>query len=68
MGRLAKADRVDALMLAELAEVLDKRPDRGRFTKPMVDETQQHLHALATRRRQLVRLQSVSDSANTPLT
>lgn len=57
MGRLAKTDRVDALMLAELAEVIDQRPDRDRFTKPMADKTQQHLHALVTRRRQLVRLQ-----------
>lgn len=57
MGRLAKTDRVDALMLAELAEVIDKRPDRDRFTRPMADETQQRLHALVTRRRQLVRLQ-----------
>ena len=48
--------RVDALMLAELAEVIDKRPDRDRYTKPMADEAQQHLHALVTRRRQLVRL------------
>jgi len=43
-------------MLAELAEVIDKRPDRDRYTKPMADEAQQHLHALVTRRRQLVRL------------
>ena len=57
MGRLAKTDRVDAVMLAELAELIDKRADRERFTKPMADETQQHLHALVTRRRQLVRLQ-----------
>ncbi|HEK3745029.1 TPA: transposase [Pseudomonas aeruginosa] len=57
MGRLAKTDSVDALMLAELAEVIDKRPDRDRFTKPMADKTQQLLHALVTRRRQLVRLQ-----------
>nr|WP_246432248.1 transposase [Xanthomonas theicola] len=57
MGRLAKTDRVDALMLAELAEAIDKRPDQDRFTKPMADETQQCLHALVTRRRQLVRLQ-----------
>ena len=55
-GRLAKTDRVDALMLAELAEVFNKRPDRDRFAKPMPDQTQQHLHALVTRR-QLVRLQ-----------
>ena len=32
MGRLAKTDRVDALMLAELAEVIYKRPDRDRFS------------------------------------
>ncbi|EGJ7432064.1 IS110 family transposase [Pseudomonas aeruginosa] len=57
MGRLAKTDRVDVLMLAELAEVIDKRPDRDRLTRPMADETQQRLHALVTRRRQLVRLQ-----------
>jgi transposase len=57
MGRLAKTDRVDALMLAELAEVIDQRPNRNRFTTPMADKTQQHLHALVTRRRQLVRLQ-----------
>lgn len=57
MGRLAKTDRVDAVMLAELAEVIDKRPDRDRFTKPMASEAQQHLHALVARRRQLVRLQ-----------
>ena len=44
-------------MLAELAEVIDKRPDRDRLTRPMADETQQRLHALVTRRRQLVRLQ-----------
>ena len=37
--------------------MIDKRADRERFTKPMADEAQQHLHALVTRRRQLVRLQ-----------
>jgi len=37
--------------------VIDKRPDRDRFTKPMADATQQRLHALVTRRRQLVGVQ-----------
>lgn len=56
MGRLVKTDSVDAKMLAELAEVLNRRPDRERFIKPMPDEAQQQLHALVLRRRQLVRL------------
>ena len=56
MGRLVKTDSVDALMLAELAEVLNRRPDRERFIKPMPDEAQQQLHAMVLRRRQLVRL------------
>lgn len=56
MGRLAKTDSVDARMLAELAQVLNQRPDRDRFIKPMPDQAQQQLHALVLRRRQLVRL------------
>ncbi len=56
MGRLAKTDSVDARMLAELAQVLNQRPDRDRFIKPMPDEAQQQLYALVLRRRQLVRL------------
>lgn len=56
MGRLVKTDSVDARMLAELAQVLNLRPDRGRFIKPMPDQAQQYLHALVLRRRQLVRL------------
>lgn len=56
MGRLVKTDSVDARMLAELAQVLNQRPDRDRFIKPMPDQAQQYLHALVLRRRQLVRL------------
>lgn len=56
MGRLVKTDSVDARMLAELAQVLNLRPDRDRFIKPMPDQAQQYLHALVLRRRQLVRL------------
>lgn len=51
-----KTDSVDAKMPAELAEVLNRRPDRERFIKPMPDEAQQQLHALVLRRRRLVRL------------
>jgi transposase len=54
MGRLAKTDRVDARMLAELATVLVRRDDLGRFLRPLADAQQQALAALVTRRRQLL--------------
>lgn len=54
MGRLAKTDRVDARMLAELAAVLLRRKDLGRFLRPLANEQQQWLAALVTRRRQLL--------------
>ena len=54
MGRLAKTDRVDATMLAELASVLVRRADLGRFLKPLSDSDQQYLAALVTRRSQLI--------------
>ncbi|MFT4265962.1 MAG: IS110 family transposase [Xenophilus sp.] len=54
MGRLAKTDAVDARMLAELAAVLVRRDDLGRFVRPLADERQQWLAALVTRRRQLL--------------
>ncbi len=57
MGRLAKTDRVDAQMLAQLAEVIDKSPKRDHFVKPMADDAQQRLHSLVVRRRQLIKLQ-----------
>jgi transposase len=53
MGRLAKTDRIDAQMLAELAAVLVRREDLVRFLRPLPDEQQQLLAALVTRRRQL---------------
>jgi transposase len=53
MGRLAKTDRIDAQMLAELAAVLVRRADLARFLRPLPDEQQQLLAALVTRRRQL---------------
>jgi len=53
MGRLAKTDRIDAQILAELAAVLVRRQDLARFLRPLPDEQQQLLAALVTRRRQL---------------
>lgn len=57
MGRLAETDKIDALVLAELAEVIDRREDRERFVTPLTNDVQQRLRALVARRRQLVRLQ-----------
>ena len=56
MGRLAKTDRIDARMLAELATVLVRRDDLARFIRPLTDAQQQALAALVTRRRQLLTL------------
>lgn len=54
MGYLAKTDRIDAHVLAEFGQTLARRPDLGRFLRPMDDADQQWLAALVTRRRQLV--------------
>jgi transposase len=54
MGRLAKTDRIDAHLLAELAGVLVRRDDVARFIRPLSDAQQQALAALVTRRRQLL--------------
>ena len=57
MQRLAKTDRIDALTLAQLAEVLARRADAERFIRPLAEAEQQDLTALVTRRRQLVAMQ-----------
>lgn len=54
MGRLAKTDRLEAMMLAELAGVLRRRPDTARYLRPLPDADQQRLAALVARRRQLL--------------
>ncbi len=54
MGRLAKTDRIDADMLAELAAVLVRRDDLARYLCPLPDAQQQTLAAVVTRRRQLL--------------
>lgn len=54
MGQLAKTDRIDARILAQLGEVIERHPERGRFIKPLPTAEQQVLAALVTRRRQLI--------------
>ncbi|WGL27182.1 IS110 family transposase [Pectobacterium brasiliense] len=54
MGYLAKTDRIDAKVLAQMAEVIDRHPERERFIQPLPDIQRQALAALVTRRRQLV--------------
>lgn len=54
MGYLAKTDRIDAQVLAALAQVLARHPDRDKFVKPLPTAEQQALQALVARRRQLV--------------
>jgi len=54
MGQLAKTDRIDARILAQLGEVIDRSPERDKFVKPLPTAEQQALAALVTRRRQLI--------------
>jgi transposase len=54
MGQLAKTDRIDAHMLAQLGEVIERHPQRERFIKPLPTAEQQALAALVSRRRQLI--------------
>lgn len=54
MGQLAKTDRIDACILSQLAQVLQRHPERDKFIKPLASAEQQRLAALVARRRQLV--------------
>lgn len=54
MGKLAKTDRIDAQVLADLAQVLVSRPDLETYLKPLESAHQADLAALVGRRRQLV--------------
>ena len=58
MGRLAKTDRIDALGLAHLAQVLSLRDDLHKIVKPLPDDQQQLLAAIVVRRRQLIAMQT----------
>jgi transposase len=54
MGKLAKTDSIDALLLAQLGQTLLQRPDFAKLIKPLPDERQRMLQAMVTRRRQLL--------------
>lgn len=54
MGYLAKTDRIDARVLAQMAEVINRHPERERFIRAMLDAERQVLTAMVVRRRQLI--------------
>lgn len=54
LGQLAKTDRIDAHILAQLGEVIERHPERAKFVKPLPSAEQQRLAALVARRRQLI--------------
>jgi len=54
MGYLAKTDRIDAAVLADMARTLLARGDLARLVKPLPDAKQLELQGLVTRRRQLM--------------
>ncbi|BAE74065.1 transposase [Sodalis glossinidius str. 'morsitans'] len=53
MGYLAKTDRINARVLAQMAEVTNRHPGRERFIRAMLDAERQVLAAMVVRRRQL---------------
>lgn len=54
MGYLAKTDRIDARVLAQMAEVINRHPERGRFIRALPDAERQVLNSMVVRRRQLI--------------
>lgn len=54
MGYLAKTDRIDARVLAQMAEVINRHPERERFIRALPDAERQVLSAMVVRRRQLL--------------
>ncbi|EBS3611361.1 IS110 family transposase [Salmonella enterica subsp. enterica serovar Poona] len=54
MGYLAKTDRIDERALAQMAEVINRHPERGRFIRALPDAERQVLNAIVVRRRQLI--------------
>ncbi|MCT8351789.1 MULTISPECIES: IS110 family transposase [Photorhabdus] len=53
-GYLAKTDRIDARVLAQMAEVINHHPERERFIRALPDAERQVLAAMVVRRRQLI--------------
>lgn len=54
MGYLAKTDRIDARVLAQMTEVINRHPERGRFIRALPDAERQVLNSMVVRRRQLI--------------
>lgn len=54
MGYLAKTDRIDAMVLAQMADVLNRHPERERFIRAIPDAGRLILLAIVVRRRQLI--------------
>ncbi|WP_032116519.1 IS110 family transposase [Candidatus Arsenophonus nilaparvatae] len=54
MGYLAKTDRIDARVLAQMADVINRHPERSRFIQAIPDAERQILAAMVGRRRQLI--------------
>lgn len=54
IGYLAKTDRIDARILAQMAEVINRHPERESFIWALPDVERQDLAAMAVRRRQLI--------------
>lgn len=54
MGYLAKTDRIDARVLAQMAEVIHRHPERDRFIRALPDVERQVLAVMVVRRRQLI--------------
>ena len=61
MGYLAKTDRIDAAVLADMACTLLSRADLSKLVKPLPDAQQLELQALVTRRRQLMAMKLAED-------
>jgi transposase len=56
MGQLAKTDRIDARVLAQLGEVLMRHPERDRWIKPLPGEAQRLLQAMVIAERHRLEL------------
>ncbi len=61
MGHLAKTDRIDARVLADMARTLIQRGDLSKLVKPLPDAQQLELQGLVTRRRQLMAMKLAED-------
>jgi len=61
MGYLAKTDRIDARVLADMARTLLARGDLSKLVKPLPNAQQLELQGLVTRRRQLMAMKLAED-------